>query len=173
VRFDEFEDVMADQEAESKVLPFPGVKPAKGVEAKWGKEVIDLGFTIVPSLLFKAQKRLGLSATQLAVLLQLMDHWWDNARNPWPGKKLLSEKLDLSPRQVQRVIADLEKRGYVQRIDRTSAQGGKLSNEYDLGGLVKKLRELAPEFQRVEEEVRNKRRALLRRGGLREPKTPK
>jgi hypothetical protein len=131
---------------------------------KWGKDVADLGFTMVPSLLFKAQQRLGLSSTQLVVLLQLADHWWDADRNPWPAKDLLSTKMGINPRQVQRVVADLETAGLVRRIDRYLPKGGKTSNEYDLKGLVRALQKLAPDFKKIEDEVRSKRRSVVRKG---------
>jgi len=35
---------------------------------------------------------------------------------------------------------------------------------YDLGGLVKRLKKLEPEFRKVEEDVRKARRAVSRRG---------
>ena len=40
-------------------------------ERKWGKEGMNLGFCIVPSLLVRGQQRLGLNPTQLAIVLQL------------------------------------------------------------------------------------------------------
>jgi len=137
---------------------------AKTTEKKWGKKVVALGFCIVPSLLLKAQRRIGLNPTQLAVLMQLLDHWWDNDRRPFPGKKLLAERLGLSARQVQRHIADLEQAGLVQRTARLGAHGGKLSNEYDLTGLVARLKELEPDFRRVEEQTEAARREVSRPG---------
>jgi hypothetical protein len=50
-----------------------------------------LGFCMLPSLLFRAQARLGLNPTQLAVLLQLADLWWE------PNRKPLPKKADLAP----------------------------------------------------------------------------
>jgi hypothetical protein len=41
--------------------------------------------------------------------------------------------------QVQRYIAELEQAGLVQRIERRAAHRGKITNEYDLGGLAKRL----------------------------------
>ena len=80
-------------------------KTVQTTEKKWGKKVLALGFCIVPSLLLKAQRRIGLNPSQLAVLLQLLDHWWERERRPYPGKKLLAERLGISPRQVQRYNA--------------------------------------------------------------------
>ena len=145
------------------VVPLRPKKPANPAsEKKWGKPVIDLGFSIIPSLIFRAQARLGLNPTQLAVLLQLADYWWDDQRHPYPSKKTLGERLGLSPRQVQRHIADLEEAGLVNRLDRFAAHKGRLSNQYDLSGLVARLKKLEPEFR----EVDDMKRQVARPGGL-------
>ena len=121
-----------------------------------------LGFCIIPSMLLRAQQRLGLNPTQLAVLLQLADYWWSQDRKPYPSKRALSDRLGLGPRQIQRYIAELEEAGLVQRIERRAAHRGKLSNEYDLSGLVERLKKLAPEI----EEANEIKRQATRRGGL-------
>lgn len=139
-------------------------KAGSASEKKWGKQVMDLGFCIIPSLLLRAQQRLGLNPTQLAVLMQLCDFWWEDSRKPHPGKKLLSERLGLSERQVQRYIAELEQASLVKRIERYAAHGGKMTNTYDLTGLVERLRKLEPEFRKVEEDVKTERKAVVRRG---------
>ena len=156
----------------AEVIPLRPSKATKASERKWSKPVMDLGFCIVPSLLLRAQPRLKLNPTQLAVLMHLADYWWDVDRKPYPSKKTLGERLGLSARQVQRYIADLEAMGFVQRIERTAPHRGKLSNEYDLSGLVKRLKELEPEFRQVEEEVKTRRRAVARPGLRRRPKAP-
>lgn len=140
-------------------------------EKKWGKAVMKLGFSILPSLIFRAQRRLGLSPVQLVVLLQIADYWWDQGRKPHPGKTTIGERLDLSARQVQRHIADLEKAGFLKRIERRAPHRGKLTNEYDLTGLVEKLKKLEPEFRQVEEMKRQVRRrgGLVNRGSLEGP----
>lgn len=145
------------------VVPLRQKKPTnQASEKKWGKQVIDLGFCIIPSLIFRAQARLGLNPTQLAVLLQLADYWWDEQRHPYPSKKTLGERLGLSPRQVQRYIAELEAAGLVKRLDRFSAHKGRLSNQYDLSGLVARLKKMEPEFR----EVSVLKRQVTRPGGL-------
>jgi hypothetical protein len=72
--------------------------------------------------------------------------------------------MRLSPRQVQRAIAAMEKHGLVTRIPRRSAQGGRMTNVYDLSGLVAKLKAFEPEFRKADEEARAQRRALERPG---------
>lgn len=138
----------------------PRAKGTKASEAKWGVDVMAMGFCVLPSLLFRAQRRLGLNPTQLAVLLQLADFWWDAGRKPFPKKADLADRLFLSERQVQRHIADLEAIGYVTRIERKAAHRGKISNEYDLSGLVDKLKALAPEFRAAAEQAKARRKAV-------------
>lgn len=149
----------------------PG-KEIRASEGKWGADVLQLGFTIVPSLIFRAQRRLGLSPSQLAVLLQLADYWWDPGRRPFPSKEKLSDRLNLGPRQVQRIIADLEKAGFVKRVQRYAATGGKLSNTYDLSGLVQRLKKIAPDVRAAEAEARSLRDAAVRPGVRKRAKAP-
>jgi predicted transcriptional regulator len=134
------------------------IKPKKDTlqvsEKKWGKQVIKVGFNIVPSLLFRAQKRLGLTSQQLVVLLHLTDFWWEYGRSPWPSVNTLAERMGLKRRQVQRIMTELEKAGLVERIGRTAKHKGKLSNAYDLSGLVSRLKELAPEFLEADKKAK-------------------
>jgi hypothetical protein len=130
----------------------------KASEKKYGKPVMDLGFCIVPSLLMWAQARLGINTVQFNIIMQLADSWWDSERKPYPSKKLLSDRIGLSERQIQRQIAELEVAKLVARIGRTRPGRGKTSNEYDLGGLVARLKLLEPEFTKVQEQNREARK---------------
>ena len=134
-------------------------------EKKWGVAVMKLGFCILPALLLRAQRRLGLSATQLALIVQLADFWWNDDKLPYPKKETLAERLGLSEKQIQRLIRGLEQRGYVQRHKRMTKHG-RTSNAYDLSGLVEKLAALAPEFA----EAAAAKRKVERRGGLKDKK---
>lgn len=58
-------------------MPQPPRKTSQKVEAKWGKNVWALGFNSIPAILFHGQQRLGLSRTQMCLILQLADFWWD------------------------------------------------------------------------------------------------
>lgn len=69
--------------------------------------------------------------------------------------------MNLSTKQIQRLIKELEDRGYVKLVRRTSAHG-QTSNAYDLSGLVEKIRALEPEFA----EASGAARRVERRGGL-------
>ena len=152
-------------EQEDKIVPLATTtKVKKASEEKWGRAVMQFGFCIIPSLLLRGQQRLGLNPTQLAVLLQLCDYWWENARKPYPSKEKIATRLKLSPRQVQRYIAELEKAGFVMRVPRFARNGGKLTNIYDLSGLVRKLEQIEPEFRQVEEAAKLAREDVKKSG---------
>ncbi len=141
----------------SKVIKLPAEDKNKS-ERKWGKKVMKLGFNVLPSLLFEAQQRLGLNATQWAVLLHLTDFWWESERKPYPSKQLLSERLNLTPRHIQRIISELESAGLVQREARYSPNRGRTTNSYDLSGLVRRLGEFEPDFRIAKEEAKAARK---------------
>jgi len=108
----------------------------------------------------KAQARIGLNPVQFNIVMQLLDQWWSAERRPWPSKATLAERMGMSDRQVQRQIAEMEGVGLIKRIPRTSPGKGKTSNEYDLTGLVHKMKELEPEFTKAKEEAKAKTKAL-------------
>jgi len=68
---------------------------------------------------------------------------------------------------VQRHIAVLEGASLVQRIERRANHGGKLTNIYDLSGLVERLNKLEPEFRAADEEAKANRRLVATPQGRR------
>jgi hypothetical protein len=42
------------------------------------------GFTGVPNILVRGQKRLGLNTAQFNILVQLLSYWMDPAKPPFP-----------------------------------------------------------------------------------------
>jgi len=149
-----------------KVISLPTRKAAtaaRASEKKWSRPVMDVkGFCLFPSLLLHAQARLKMTPTHLAIVIHLVDYWWDVDRKPWPSKATLGARVCLSPRQVQRQMKQLEDMGLVKRVARTAAHQGKLSNEYDLSGLVTRLKELEPQFRAVKEAARSQSREVAR-----------
>lgn len=153
---------MANVKTETNVVPIRAPAAAKRVcDKKWGADVMAQNYCMVPSLLLRAQRRLGLSAQQLALIIHLCDFWWYDDKLPWPKKETLAERLGLTEKQIQRIVRALEERGYLKRIRRTTRHG-QTSNGYDLSGLAEKLQELAPEFAEAKAAKRN----VERRGGI-------
>lgn len=152
---------MTTDDSKPKVVPIGTKLAAEGLgaeaaappkrrsaEAKWGRSVMERGFVMVPAILLRGQRRLGLTPTQLAVLLQLIGWWTDADTQPWSAKSTLAQRIGISERQLQRQVAQLEKHGLVQRVEKVTHRG-KRPNTYDLSGLVKRLQELAPEFRQA------------------------
>jgi DNA-binding MarR family transcriptional regulator len=56
----------------------------------------------------------------------------DRADACWPGIKTIARELGLSPRTVQRALADLERRQLIEKQNRRRANGSLTSNLYRL-----------------------------------------
>lgn len=149
-------DTNQDEITTEKVAPERKSRKSPASQ-KWGAKVMDSGFCMLPSLLLRAQRRLHLNPTQLAVLIQIVDHWWDAGRKPYPSKKELSQRLGIGERQIQRYLTDLEDEGLIKRIPRYADHKGRMSNMYDLQGLVDKLTELEPDFREARNQARQSR----------------
>jgi hypothetical protein len=128
-----------------KVVPLFAPAEKKESEKKWGKAVMAHGYCILPSILLQAQGRLGVNAQEMVVLLQLAEHWWRADSKVFPKKEVIAQRVGLSTRQVQRHIQRLEELKLVERKDRYRS-GLRTSNEYDLAGLVAKLKAIEPDF---------------------------
>jgi len=160
-----------DKKNTSNVVPLPKKTTLKASEKLWGKPVIELGFTIMPNLLLKAQKRLGLQPRHVGVLMQLMSYYWEKGRSPYPTKATLADLCNVSTKTIQRTLRELETMGYIKREERHhGGNGGMLSNKYHLHGLEKKLKELEPEFteaknakKKTDKDVRTKGHTLRRK----------
>ena len=113
-------------------------------------------------MLFRAQARLGLTADEFNVVLQLVAHWWDANEDPRPAKDTIAERMGKDPRTIQRYITGLEQKGLVKRIPRFRPGRGQGANAYSLEGLVTRLEELEPEFRKVIEQNRIRRRRVER-----------
>lgn len=154
----------------NKVVPLLLPQKAKAedrkrLSEKWGQETMEAGFTVIPSILLRCQARLRFGAMELAVLVHLLEHWWNPEDMPWPSKKTIADRLDVSPRTVQRAVVKLEEVNLVVRKERYSRQTrGRTSNEYDLSPLVARLKEIAAEVNAEKEETRTRRRAITRPG---------
>lgn len=117
----------------------------KVLEAKWGKTLIEAGFTALPDVIFLYQKALKLKSLDVLIILHLASYWWKPNENPWPAKATLADSLDVDPRTVQRSIKKMEDLGYIKRIERKAKAGDNLTNEYDLRGLVQAAKKHAEE----------------------------
>lgn len=134
---------------------------------KWGKPLIDAGYTVLPNAILEHQHKLGLDAVDLAIVVHLARHWWAPERLPYPGKRALAALLRVDERTIQRRIAKMEAAGLLERVERfDAASGSQRTNEYSLSGLIERAKPLAVEMI-AEKEERVRKAASRRKPGLR------
>jgi predicted transcriptional regulator len=110
-------------------------------QEKWGV-ALNAGFQLVPDALIKHQDRLGLSPTDLVVLLNLMSSWWYRERLPFIASRTIAKRVGVSPRTVQRSIALLKEKNLIRSVS-VRTDSGEERTGYDLDGLVEVLKNLA------------------------------
>jgi predicted transcriptional regulator len=153
------------------VVSFPAKadapKKASSTELIWGKAVMTHGYTAVPAIMVRAQSRLGINATQFNILVQLLEHWRNPERRPFPTKKEIAGRIGLTAKTVQLNIRALEKAGLVWREQRKTATGDWGSNVYHLDGLIDRVRKMEPEFSEEKRKRADERRKVETPKGLR------
>lgn len=135
-------------------------KDKRRAEVKFGVPVMKHGFTLLPNLLLQAQGRLGIKHAEFNVLVQLIGHWWEADKDPYPAKETIARRMGIGPRQVQRVLTKLEKAGLIRRVERFSGKKAQISNGYDLSPLVQKLGLIEPEFRKAAEQKKIRQRKV-------------
>ena len=123
---------------------------------KWGNDTIKAGWTAVPSVLLEYQKHLGLTSTDLAIILHLLKHWWDSHRSPYPGKRRICEAMGITESTMRKRVAKLQKKGLIKRAPKyLPGTKGTMSNEYNLDGLVTALSKLAQDVLKERQKREN------------------
>lgn len=152
------------------VVPFPKERKhnPSSTETIWSKSVLKHGYTAVPSILVKAQKRIGINPTQMNIILQLLDYWIEPTRKPFPTKKAIANRIGITPKTVQNNIRALEQANLIRREMRKTASGDWNSNIYHLDGLIKRVQVLEPEFAEAKKKRTEARKKLETPLGQRE-----
>jgi predicted transcriptional regulator len=132
----------------------------------FGTKVMDHGYTALPNILMRGQKRLGISTTQFNIVAQLMSYWFDPARPPFPSKRDLAQRMGITEQTLRINIKALEERGLVVREQWKTAAGDYGSNRYHLDGLVTALKKLEPDFDEERKE-RKKSKTLTEKPNAR------
>ena len=136
----------ASRENDVTAIPKPeAVATDKKVAAKWSKPLAESGWTSFPNVIFERQQALQLTPLDLNILLHLAGNWWNPGSNPFRTKKSLALAIGVHPRTIQKRIDEMERWGYIKRIYRKAGVGDNLPNEYDLSGLIEKVRPFAEE----------------------------
>ena len=122
------------------------------VRDKWGQTLNNFGFQIIPNLLLAQQKNLGVSPTDLVVLLHINRYWWTRDQDPYPSSVLIAKQMGLHLRSVERHLQRLEEKGLILRLAsrRTS---GKVVRPISLIPLVERLNRIAERLEIKREEL--------------------
>ena len=162
---------MSNADQTSKVLNFPktGTKGAPSQERIWGKAVVRHGYAGIPSVLIQAQSRLGITPLQMNIIIQLLDYWRDPDRRPFPSKKDLAGRINVTAKTIQNNIKALEEAGLIRRELRRTAAGDWNSNIYHLDGLVERIQKIEPDFAEAKEKRKEARRQAETPVGRRKP----
>ena len=83
-----------------------------------------------------ATARRGMRGYVLRLLLDMVRLRGANVGTCWPAVEYIAKMIGRSPRQVQRIIRELETAGEVERVSQRRKDGGFSSNIYRLRGLI-------------------------------------
>ena len=153
--------------AADTVVPFP----AKSLEATpsnfekiWGKKVRSHGYAAIPTIMIRAQRRLGVNPTQFSLLLQLLDFYWSPDRPPFPSKQQLADRVGIKLSSIKPNMKALETAGLIKRVQNKTAAGDWGPNTYHLDGLIQRIKDLEPDF------AKEKQQRLVARKRVETPK---
>lgn len=132
------------------------------IRKKWGNAVGKgglTGYVAVPEVLLRGQKRLGLNATEMLVLINIILHWWHADNPPFPSNRKIAKRMGVDIRTVQRACKRLEEKKLIDR--RVKINHDSETNIYssirriDLGRLVVRLNEIAVDLGEYSRNVRS------------------
>jgi predicted transcriptional regulator len=145
------------------VVRFPAkpesIAVSSGFEKLWGKNVKSHGYAAIPTIMVRAQHRLGVNPTQFCILVQLLEYWRSPDRAPFPTKQQLADRIGVKQSTIKHNIGALEKAGLIKREQHKTSAGDWGANTYHLDRLVKRIQALEPEFA----EEKAKREAARRK----------
>ena len=127
------------------------------LSTRWSKELIKGGWTGIPNIILERQNALRLTPIEFNLIIQIAKYWWEKGKAPYPSVQLLADNIGVTPRSIQRNLASLEKKGYIEKKARYRASGGQTSNGYTYEGLIKKCKEMVAEEVDAEKEQRKRK----------------
>ncbi|HGM7139078.1 TPA: helix-turn-helix domain-containing protein, partial [Serratia marcescens] len=108
--------------------------------AIWGQNILTSGWTTIPNLLLKSQSKLGLSNSELVLVIHLISFIHQPFSRVFPSIELLSKRMDQDRRTIQRTMKRLEDKGIVRKKVRSTGKVDVgMTNVYDLDPLMLKL----------------------------------
>ena len=118
---------------------------ANTLRNKWGEAVGEgSGFVAVPVALLRMQTKMGLTATDMMVLINLLAHWWNPEAAVFPRSTTIAKRMGINERTVQRAMRKLVRAGLAElgRDERNR-------RTYRFKGLVDRLNRDLPAAMRL------------------------
>jgi hypothetical protein len=143
-------------------MPDESKKP-RAIEQKFGKELVEAGWTAVPNMLFEHMTALGIDSTDVVIVIHLLRYWWERETLPHPSKVTIAHAMGIHPRTVQRRIASLEHARLIGREQRRNLHKKSSTNIYHLDGLLEALKPYAVEEVQARDLARATRLQRLKR----------
>ena len=153
---------------ERRSPPLTGGEPISPLRAKWGA-ALDHGFVAIPSVLLLQFKTLRATPTEFLVALNLIAHWWEVDRKPFPRVTTIARRMDLTPRTVQRALNRLRALGliewdYVQMVNGQVSEHaprgiGIRRRRYDLSRLVERADRYVAHRKSVRQTIEQRRQS--------------
>lgn len=134
------------------------------IRKKWGNAVGKgrlTGYLAIPEVLLRGQHRLGLTSTEMLVLINILLHWWRADSMPFPSNRKIAKRMGVDIRTVQRACQQLEEKKLIDR--RVKINHDSETNAYssvrriDLSKLVARLNDSAADLGEYSRSVRAQR----------------
>ena len=123
----------------------PDLRATHSLVAKWGDAIgAGSGFVAVPVTLLRMQSKLGLTATDMMVLVNLLAHWWNPQAAVFPRTTTIAQRMNVNERTIQRSMKRLVRLGLAER---GADEFGRRTYRFD--GLVARLRKDLPMAMRI------------------------
>ena len=138
-------DVMTNSVADQ--LPDSGADNARAntLRSKWREAVGEgSGFVAIPVALLRLQTRLGLTSTDMMVLVNLLAHWWNPDVAVFPRTTTIAKRMGVNERTVQRSMRRLVKMGLAE-----PGRDEQSRRTYQFKGLVDRLNRDLPAAMRL------------------------
>lgn len=119
--------------------------PETNARKKWGDDVFNAGYQLLPDVLLRCQRFLELEAIDVLILMNITMHWWAHDDLPYPRPSAIANRLGVSTRTVERRIAHMQARGLIVRLP-SENRNGRTVRRYDLSGLVRRLQKYARNY---------------------------
>lgn len=91
------------------------MKKSDNFDLKWGDQISNKGWVAIPTSLFFNQKRLNINSLEMNVLTNLIMHWWDKEKPPYPSQAAIANRIGVSVRTIQRALDELAKKGIIEK----------------------------------------------------------